>query len=78
MIPPADLSNILTDAFPGAEVQVVDRTGSMDHYQIRVVAEAFREVGLMDRHRMVMGVLQPYMADGRVHAAEIQTAVPGA
>jgi stress-induced morphogen len=47
-----------------------------DHFIIHVTSAAFEELGIMDRHRKVQDALNPAMADGRVHAAEIKTAVP--
>lgn len=76
MILPAELETLLKNAFPDAEVRIQDRTGMQDHYIINVVTERFSEVGMMDRHRMVMEVLQPAMREGRLHAAEIKTGTP--
>ncbi len=75
MIQSQDLIALIQADLPDAKVDVLDKTGMSDHYIIRVVSPAFENVPLMDRHRQVMSALQAAMQDGRLHAAEIQTAV---
>jgi stress-induced morphogen len=75
MIETQDIVTLIQGELPDAKVDVLDKTGMSDHFIIRVVSPLFENVPLMDRHRMVMKSLQPAMQDGRLHAAEIQTAV---
>ncbi len=75
MIQSQDIISLIQNDLPDAKVDVLDKTGMSDHFIIRVVSPLFESVPLMDRHRMVMKSLQPAMQDGRLHAAEIQTAV---
>jgi len=75
MINPQELTELIQLDLPDARVDVLDKTGMSDHFIIRVVSAQFETVPLMDRHRMVMKSLQAAMQDGRLHAAEIQTAV---
>jgi len=77
MIRIPDLIQLVTDKIPDAEVNVMDKTGMSDHFIIHVTSKEFENVGIMDRHRMVQNCLSDAMADGRVHAAEIKTDVPG-
>jgi stress-induced morphogen len=58
---------------PDASVSVTDRTGTMDHFSIRVVSESFQGKNLLDRHRLVYDALAEPMKDGRIHALEIKT-----
>ncbi|HEY9744608.1 MAG TPA: BolA/IbaG family iron-sulfur metabolism protein [Oculatellaceae cyanobacterium] len=74
MISHGEIEQLIQSKIPGARVETLDKTGMSDHYIIRVTSERFEGVNLMDRHRMVMAGLQPAMEDGRLHAAEIQTA----
>ncbi|MGY8986875.1 MAG: BolA/IbaG family iron-sulfur metabolism protein, partial [Sphingomonadales bacterium] len=76
MISIADLIDIVKVAVPDAEVNVLDKTGMKDHFIIHVTSAAFEELAIMDRHRKVQDALNPAMQDGRIHAAEIKTAVP--
>ncbi len=76
MIHPNDLTTFITNAFADAQVTVTDRTGTMDHYKVAVVSEAFEGVNLLNRQRMVYKALSEPMADGRIHALELSISTP--
>ena len=76
MISVSDIIDLIKQDIPDAEVNVLDKTGMSDHYVIHVISKSFEEVGIMDRHRKVQDSLSNAMQDGRLHAAEIKTAVP--
>jgi stress-induced morphogen len=69
------LTALIRAALPDAQVQIVDRTGTMDHFNVTVRSEAFRGKTLLEQHRMVYGALKEAHADGRVHAVELRTIV---
>ncbi len=75
MIADEDMTALIRQSFPDAEVQIQDLTGTMDHFNVFVRSSAFRGVGLMDRHRMVEAALAEARADGRIHAMSIRTDV---
>ena len=70
------LVGYIKKAVPDAVVSVVDRTGTMDHFMIRVVSDAFKGKSLLDRHRLIYQALSEPMGDGRIHALEIQAQAP--
>jgi stress-induced morphogen len=76
MIPPAEIEKLITAALPDARVEIVDRTGTMDHYTARVVSEAFAGRNPLDRRRLIHKVLEGPMKDGRIHALELKTQTP--
>ena len=76
MIRIPDLIDLIQKDIPDAEVNVLDKTGMSDHFIIHVTSQAFEDMGIMDRHRKVQDSLSEAMSDGRLHAAEIKTAVP--
>ena len=76
MISIPDLTALVKEGISDAEVEVFDRTGMRDHFVIRVTSATFESMDIMARHRAVQAVLNPAMQDGRIHAAEIKTAVP--
>ena len=53
-----------------------DMTGTADHYEVRVVAEAFQGKSLIERHRMVYASLQDVLG-GALHALSLKTLTPG-
>ncbi|MBI5428343.1 MAG: BolA/IbaG family iron-sulfur metabolism protein [Nitrospinae bacterium] len=76
MISVADLIALVKKEMPDAEVDVMDKTGMRDHFIVHVTSEKFDGMSIMDRHRTVQGSLTAAMQDGRIHAAEIKTAIP--
>ena len=75
MISQSEVVDLIKDDLPDARVDILDKTGMSDHFIIRVVSPSFEGINLLDRHRRVMKSLEPAMQTGRLHAAEIQTAV---
>jgi stress-induced morphogen len=75
MIDNQTMTALVRQTMPDAEVQIVDLTGTMDHFNVFVRSKAFAGVPLMDRHRMVEGALAQARADGRIHAMSIRTEV---
>lgn len=63
-------------ALPGADVEVVDYTGTGDHFRTVVVAEQFRGVGRVQQHQMIYTALDGDMGDHSIHALAITTRVP--
>jgi stress-induced morphogen len=68
------LRGLLEQAFPAAErVDVEDRTGTGDHFQVTVVSAEFDGVSLIDQHRRVNEALAAPLADGSIHELRIKT-----
>ena len=72
MISKESLIGYIQKAIPDAAVTVIDRTGTLDHFSIRVVSDVFRGKSLLDRHRMIYDAVKEPMQDGRIHALEIK------
>ena len=64
---------LLEAAFPGGQVDVLDRTGGGDHFQVTVASAAFDGVSLVEQHRMVNRALAAPLADGTIHELRITT-----
>jgi len=75
VIEPAVLRGILEGAFPGAQVEIVDLTGTRDHYQVKIVAEAFRGESRLRQHKLVYTALGALLR-GPIHALSLQTSAP--
>src|SRR5215211_2792929 len=69
----AEIERMIADALPGAEVEVVDETGTGDHLRASVRAPQFEGTSRIDQHRMVRAAVQPRMDDGSIHALSITT-----
>lgn len=75
MIEPENLRRELERAFPGAAIEIVDLTGTRDHYQVSIAAEAFRGQSRMRQHKLVYEALGPLMR-GPIHALSLKTSAP--
>ena len=65
---------LLVQAFPdAAELDVEDRTGTGDHFQVTVVSSAFDGLPLLDQHRRVNEALATPLGDGSIHELRIKT-----
>jgi stress-induced morphogen len=69
---PESIHERLTDAFPGAKVEVTDLTGTEDHFQAVVCAREFQGKSRVAQHRMVYEALGPLMS-GPIHALALTT-----
>jgi len=65
---------LLADAFPDAsELDVEDRTGTGDHFQVTVASPRFEGLSLLEQHRLVNQALAGLLADGTIHELRITT-----
>ena len=68
------LRGLLEDAFPeAADLSVVDRTGTGDHFLVSVESGRFDGLSLVEQHRLVYDALAAPMADGTIHELRIKT-----
>jgi stress-induced morphogen len=68
------LRALLAEAFPYAsELDVEDRTGTGDHFQVTVASPRFGGLSLVEQHRLVYDALAAPLADGTIHELRIRT-----
>jgi stress-induced morphogen len=68
------LRTMLAQAFPDAsELDVEDRTGTGDHFQVTVASSRFDGLPLVEQHRLVYDALAAPLADGTIHELRIKT-----
>lgn len=68
------LEPLLREAFPDAtELEVLDRTGGGDHFQVTVASPRFAGLSLVEQHRLVYDALAEPLADGTIHELRIST-----
>jgi stress-induced morphogen len=64
----------LAAAFPDAvQLDVEDRTGTGDHFQVTVISPSFDGLSLLDQHRRVNKALAAPLGDGSIHELRIRT-----
>jgi stress-induced morphogen len=77
MLEPDQVRALLLTAFPSADIDLVDLTGTRDHYQARIVSEAFAGRSLIEQHQLVYRALGEAMS-GPIHALALKTYTPEA
>lgn len=65
----------LEQAYPDGTVEVVDLTGTHDHYQVSIESTAFSGLSRIQQQRHVMAVFDAELKTGEVHALTIKTIV---
>ena len=69
----AELETMIAAALPGAEVSVIDETGSGDHLRATVKASQFAGLSRIDQHRLVKAAVKSRFDDGTIHALSVKT-----
>jgi stress-induced morphogen len=72
---PERVKQLLLEAFPDADLKLVDLTGTEDHYEARIVSAAFRGKTLIEQHQLVYRALGDAM-HGPIHALALKTYTP--
>ena len=68
------IEELLRGAFPDAtQLEVIDRTGYGDHFQVIVTSGRFDGQPLVQQHRLVNEALAALLADGTIHELRIKT-----
>ncbi len=70
---PAEMKSRLLTTYPDAEVEVVDLTGTEDHYQVVIQTHGFQGLTRVQAHQAVMAVFSSELKSGEVHALTIRT-----
>jgi stress-induced morphogen len=76
MLSPDWIRERVLSALPGAEVEVIDTTGTNDHFEARVVAPQFVGLPMVRQHQLVYAPLKDVLATGELHALALKTFTP--
>ena len=74
-MPAEEIETLIRQGIADAQVEIVDLAGDGDHYEARVVAEAFRGLPRVRQHQLVYQALGGRMGN-ELHALKLTTAVP--
>lgn len=67
-----EIETYIREAFPDAQVDLVDLAGDNDHWQVTVLSGAFEGKSRVQQHKMVFDALQGHMG-GTLHALSVKT-----
>ena len=73
---PDQLKARLETLSPGTVAEVMDLTGTQDHYQAIIVSPAFEGQMMIEQHRAVFKLVQAEVDSGEVHALTLKTFTP--
>lgn len=71
----SEISRLIKEALPDAEVTIEDLRGDGDHYAARVISAAFAGKSRVQQHQIVYAALKGKMGD-ELHALALQTSAP--
>lgn len=72
---PDQIRQRLETAYPESQVEVVDLTGTHDHYQVLIESRVFAGMSRLQQQRHVMDVFEAELKTGEVHALTIKAIV---
>ncbi len=75
MLTTSDVKQLVEQGIPGAAVEVADLTGTSDHFSVRVEADAFRGLSLIEQHKLIHASLGEHLTT-TIHAVDIKTSIP--
>ena len=67
------LSTAYPDANPITEIEVVDLTGTANHWEVLVKSANFKGLSRIEQHQHVMNTFAAELKTGEVHALSIKT-----
>ncbi len=70
-----EIKDRLATAYPDGTIDVVDLTGTEDHWEVFVESVKFAGLNRIQQHQHVMAVFGPELQTGEVHALSIKTKV---
>ena len=73
---PSQIKARIESLAPGTQAEVVDLTGTQDHYQATIVSPAFKGRMTMEQHRMILDLFKAEVISGEVHALSMKTFTP--
>jgi stress-induced morphogen len=72
---PEEMRTRLQATYHDGLVDVVDLTGTEDHYEVYIESEKFRGLTRIAQHQQVMSVFSAELKTGEVHALSIRTKI---
>ncbi|MBC7419981.1 MAG: BolA/IbaG family iron-sulfur metabolism protein [Bdellovibrio sp.] len=72
-----EMKQRLIEAYPDStsetDIQVLDLTGTADHWEVTVKSSVFQGLSRIEQHQHVMKAFSPELKTGEVHALSIKT-----
>ena len=62
----------ITSTLDDSKVFIQDMTGTNDHFNLIVISDAFKDLSLIEQHRLIYKILNGMVAQ-EIHALQIKT-----
>jgi stress-induced morphogen len=72
---PQEMRERLQNTYDDGVVDVIDLTGTENHYEVYIESEKFRGMTRIAQHQHVMSVFAAELKTGEVHALSIRTKI---
>ena len=66
------VSELISSGLNSADVEVIDTTGTGDHFSAIVISDDFKQLSLVERHQLVYKTLGNYLTN-EIHALQLKT-----
>ena len=66
------VQSLIQKGIKDSKVEVIDTTGTSDHFSVIVISDSFEGLSLIEQHQMVYKSVGNYMTN-EIHALEIKT-----
>lgn len=71
-----EVKKLIEAGIENASCDVMDLTGTGDHFRAVITSSSFAGKSLIEQHKMVYATVTEYMADQRIHALSLKTIIP--
>ena len=72
---PEAVKELIQEGIPGANIEVVDTTGTKDHFSAIVISDSFEGLSLVEQHQAVYQTVGDHMTK-EIHALQLKTYSP--
>lgn len=72
---PESVKKLIASGIPDAKIEVIDTTGSKDHFSAVVISSSFEGLSLIDQHKEVYKAVGEHMTK-EIHALQLKTFSP--
>lgn len=72
---PEQMKTRLEENYPASKIEVIDLTGTLDHYEVFIESTRFTGLSRIQQHQQVMACFAPELKTGEVHALSIKTQI---
>ena len=72
---PEAVKELIQEGIPGANIEVVDTTGTKDHFSAIVISDSFEGLSLVEQHQAVHQAVGDHMTK-EIHALQLKTYSP--